>query len=143
MKKTKPKLPRGIRNHNPGNIERNRTPWQGMAADQSGDARFIVFSGPEWGLRALARVLRNYSRLHGHSTVRRIITRWAPPKENDTEAYIAQVSNALGVSPDAVLELSNPDVLAGLMEAIIRHENGQQPYSRELILRGISMESVA
>jgi len=43
---SQPAIPRGIRNHNPGNIEKG-DPWQGLAADQSGDPRFAVFAAPE------------------------------------------------------------------------------------------------
>lgn len=36
-----PMTPRGIRNHNPGNIGRNATVWQGKAYDQLGNAGFV------------------------------------------------------------------------------------------------------
>ncbi len=81
--------PRGVRNHNPGNIERDaRTRWQGQAARQS-DPRFVVFTAPEWGIRAMARVLITYQDRHGCNTVAKIINRWAPPGENATSAYVA------------------------------------------------------
>ena len=50
---------RGIRNNNPGNIDRNATKWQGMA-DKQDDPRFIVFTSPQYGIRAMARVLLTY-----------------------------------------------------------------------------------
>jgi hypothetical protein len=93
--------PRGIRNHNPGNIDRGRDRWQGMADDQSGDPRFVVFTEAEWGIRAIVRVLRSYRDRHGLETVRAIVSRWAPPVENPTARYIAFVCDRLGVDPDA------------------------------------------
>ena len=52
------RVPRGIRNHNPGNVLRTKSvTWQGQAEDQSGDPEFVVFTAPEWGLRAIARIL--------------------------------------------------------------------------------------
>jgi len=45
----------------------------------------------------------------------------------------------LGVNPDARLDLASGAMVADLIQAIVQHENGQQPYSRELILRGVSM----
>lgn len=118
-------VPRGIRNNNPGNLERTGIAWKGMSPQQ-GDPRFIVFSEPKWGVRALARVLKTYEG-RGLDTVRAIVNRWAPPTENNTSAYVAAVARALGVSPDARIDVTAR--LPELAGAIIRHENGVNPYS--------------
>jgi len=131
--------PRGIRNNNPGNIDRTSERWQGMAADQSGDHRFVVFSAPVWGLRALAKVLLSYQRKYGLNTPAKIIGRWAPPSENDTEAYARQVARALGVGVDDVVDLQDPGVLARIVPAIVQHENGQQPYPADLIDQAVRL----
>lgn len=128
--------PRGIRNNNPGNIERSGVTWKGMASDQSSDSRFIVFSAPEYGIRAMARVLRNYM-AQGYDTVQEVINRWAPPIENDTGAYVRSVASKLGVDPTAPIGSAH---IPALIEAIIQHENGQQPYSMDIIARGIQLE---
>lgn len=126
---------RGIRNNNPGNIERGTDAWQGMSEDQSSDERFIVFDGPEWGIRAIARILMSYNR-RGVDTLQEVLATWAPPSENNTNAYIASVSQQTGIVPDRVLSPSDyPAVIA----ALIRHENGSNPYSDELINRGIAL----
>lgn len=132
-------IPRGIRNNNPGNIDRNATAWQGMAADQSSDPRFVVFNSPEYGIRAMAKVLMSYGAKYGIDTVRGVINRWAPPNENDTEAYIVHVAETLGVGPDTHISLSSPSVLVVLVAAIIKHENGQQPYDQPTIAKGVGM----
>lgn len=126
---------RGIRNHNPGNI-RHGDKWLGLADNQT-DKSFCVFTSPEYGIRAMARVLHNYFIRHGLTTVREIIDRWAPPIENDTDSYINSVSYALGVTPDARLYV--PDRMTTLVKAIIVHENGVQPYSDVIISRGVEM----
>jgi hypothetical protein len=54
-------------------------------------------------------------------------------------SYIAHVAGRLGVTPDQAIDLTKVDTMARLVEAIIRHENGQQPYAREVILAGIGM----
>jgi|DewCreStandDraft_4_1066084.scaffolds.fasta_scaffold05366_6 hypothetical protein len=131
-------LPRGIRNNNPGNIERTGTRWRGMAAEQS-DPRFVVFEAPEWGLRAMARILKN-DILAGRNTVRALIYEWAPPTENVTDAYVVAVARALGVGPDEPIGL---DRLPALMRAITRHENGVDPYPPELYARAIQLEQTA
>lgn len=121
---TERRLPRGIRNHNPGNIRRTNTTWRGMSADQSGDPAFIVFQEPLWGLRALGRLLRTYYDIYHCRTVAAIIDRYAPPSENDTASYVAGVSRALGVDPADKLP-RDTETWAKLMQAIVLHENGQ------------------
>ena len=133
--------PRGIRNNNPGNIERTGTQWQGMAPEQT-DPRFLQFVSPEYGIRAMARILTNYQRLYGLNTVEQIINRWAPPVvngkvENDTGAYIRHVADALGVLPNQPIQVQ--DHLPQLVAMIIKHENGQQPYDAGTIQRGVAM----
>lgn len=131
--------PRGIRNHNPGNIDRTGDKWQGMDADQSGDDRFVVFVAPQWGIRALVKVLLSYQRKHGIKTIRGIINRWAPPVENNTSAYVDQVAKACGVEPDDTIDIENKAVLRALVSSIIKHENGQQPYGAGVIDLGIDL----
>jgi len=131
------RYPRGIRNHNPGNIERDGTRWQGMAAVQS-DARFIVFTSAAWGIRAIARILITYQdkrrALDGSriDTVRKFIARWAPPTENNTDAYARTVAVALGVGvDDPDLDVYDFETMFGLVSAIIRFENGTPPFERD------------
>ncbi len=130
--------PRGIRNHNPGNIKRTADQWRGMSSTQ-GDAVFVQFDAPVWGLRALARVLRKYQQT-GNDTVREIINRWAPPVENITSAYVDAVARALGIDPDDVVTEAQ---MPALMAAIVHHENGQQPYEPELFAQAIRLEQSA
>jgi hypothetical protein len=148
-------LPRGIRSNNPGNI-RVGDPWQGlMPRDQMNDAQkrekeFCVFSEPKWGIRALCRLLIAYKDKHKLDTVRGIITRWAPPKgkvgsktyTQNTEAYIAQVSAALGVSDLTKIDVYQYDIAKPLVKAIIKHENGVQPYDDDTINEGIRLAGI-
>lgn len=131
--------PRGIRNNNPGNIDHNpANKWVGeLPHDKTIESRFCRFSTPEYGIRALAKILLNYQRKHGLNTIRKIISRWAPPVENDTGAYAEQVAKACGVPPDA--DISVGQLLPLLVPAIIKHENGQQPYTAEQIAAGVNM----
>ena len=120
-------LPRGIRNHNPGNIEWG-DPWQGLrpAADRT-DKRFAQFVSAAYGLRALARVLISYYDNHGIRTVRAAISRWAPPVENNTESYVLAVAAKVGVAPDEPIDFHDYERLRPLLEGIVRHENGAGP----------------
>lgn len=130
--------PRGVRNHNPGNITVGPSRWQGQTGvDRAGDGhQFVVFDTPQNGLRALAIDLTTKHR-RGLRSVRQIITTYAPPGSNDTNAYIRQVSSSLGVDPDAPLDFMTPGQLEGMMAAIIVHENGiRNPYPQSMLQEG-------
>lgn len=131
---------RGIRNNNPGNI-RHGDKWQGLSAEQT-DSEFCVFSQPEYGIRALCRILQTYQRKYGLRDVHSIINRFAPPVENDTESYIKSVCLKLDVTPETLIDLEEKGIMLNLLKAIIRHENGEQPYSDEVLLQGIEMAGV-
>lgn len=134
--------PRGLRNNNPGNIERKSTKWQGMAEDQSSDPRFIVFKSPQYGIRAIAVTIMTYEHKYGLNTVAEIISRWAPPGENNTAAYIEAVSSSMGVKPDEVIDVDNAYIMVPLVKAIIKHENGSVPYSDDVIKEGVDLAGV-
>lgn len=130
--------PRGIRNRNPGNIRRSGDRWQGLAPVQS-DLDFFVFESPLWGIRAMARILRNYQRRYGLRTINQIVARWAPAVENDTAAYAAAVAKAMRIGVGRRLDLSDDATLRDLIAAIIRHENGIQPYGLDIIETAIDL----
>lgn len=118
---------RGERNNNPGNLRLSAIPWQGKI--EGVDASFETFASAAAGLRALAVNLRTYQTKYDLRTVRQIIARYAPPNENNTDAYTRAVAAAVGTTADAVIDLSNDATLAALVAAIIKHENGRNIYS--------------
>lgn len=126
---------RGIRNNNPGNIDYDpKVQWRGQLGIEiippglSETPRFARFDSPENGIRAIGRTLIAYQDLHQCRSPRALIGRWAPPNENDTDAYAADVAAALGVDVDAPVDVHQPATLAVLARAIIRQENGADPY---------------
>jgi len=133
--------PRGIRNHNPGNIRRSKDKWQGLA-DAQLDEEFFTFSEPKWGIRAVARLLIAYQDRLGLNTVNAIISRYAPPVENHTSAYVAHVAAKLGVGPDEPIDLHQHATLRVLVVSIIQHENGMQPYTDAQIDAGLVLAGV-
>ncbi|MFU5610968.1 structural protein [Pseudomonas aeruginosa] len=144
----RPNPPRGIRNFNPGNIRHAKgTRWQGMSANQN-DSAFVQFTGPQWGIRAIARTLITYQDKHALRTIRQIISRWAPPSENNTESYIRQVAARVGVAPDARIDVYDYRIMRTLIEAIVRHENGPGPlpegswYGEGLINEGLHLAGI-
>lgn len=119
-------VPRGIRNNNPGNLRLTDIAWLGERACGD-DPEFEAFESPVYGIRALAKLLLRYYRVYRLKSVGAIVSRYAPPTENDTLAYVDDVATALRVEPDAPLDLDDPAVLRRLVRAIIRHENGRRP----------------
>ena len=85
---------RGLRNNNPLNIRRSADRWEGARKEQT-DKSFVQFETMAYGYRAAWKILQTYyetfRRNNQPFTVRNIISRWAPPNENDTEAYIINV----------------------------------------------------
>ncbi|UAW58428.1 internal viron protein D [Escherichia phage vB_EcoA_ASO2B] len=123
---------RGIRNNNPGNIRVSKDQWEGMTGD---DGSFVTFDSPESGVRALGKNLLSYGR-QGYDSIEKIINRWAPPNENDTKAYIDSVVAATGIPATQSLDLSNPDTLSALAQAISFHETGSR-YNPEVYQKGV------
>lgn len=124
---------RGIRNNNIGNIRVSKDQWEGATGD---DGSFVTFDTPDSGVRALAKNLMSYGR-QGYDSIEKIINRWAPPNENDTQSYIDSVVAATGIPATQSIDLTNPDVLASLSEAIGYHETGSR-YDPEVYKLGVS-----
>lgn len=125
---------RGIRNNNPGNLRRDGTPWQGLSSEQT-DAEFYQFVDAAHGVRALGHDLATKIG-RGYDTIEKIITRYAPPPENDTAAYIASVVNSTMIAANVRVARSDiPDIA----RAIIKHENGVVPYSQADITEWVFM----
>lgn len=133
MTANKKSQPRGIRNNNPGNIRKGEN-WNGSVGD---DGEFIKFKSPEYGIRALGKLLLNYQRLYGIDSVGEIIQRYAPANENNTDSYINHVAKKLDVKPWQTINVASN--LPELVKAIITHENGFNPYDSETIKKGLAL----
>ena len=137
------KMPsRGVRNNNPCNL-RYGSDWMGMVKNSRElDRSFCVFKNAKFGIRAAAKLFLNYKRFYDIDTVRGIVDRFAPPEENNTTAYIEDVCKRTGFPREERLDLYNGAVMLSLLKAIIRHENGYQPYSDEEIKAGMYLAGI-
>ena len=134
--------PRGIRNNNPLNIRLSKDKWQGQInpsgnanvndndnnSSLKGESDFCQFYTMEYGWRAAFVILcKTYYGKYKLRTIRDIVSRWAPPKENNTPAYIRHVSDYTGIAPNKVLgsPQENPTLwlLIGYAMAVV--ENGK------------------
>lgn len=125
---------RGLRNNNPGNIRIGASPWLGKITPNT-DGAFEQFDTPEHGIRALDKLLTNY-RNAGYVSITQMISRFAPGNENDTVAYIAAVERDTGVARNVVYPAGLSSRIK-LVRAIIKHENGIDPYTDALMARAI------
>lgn len=125
--------PRGLRNHNPFNLRYYANiPWNGQLGDDGGG--YAVFDTDENGVRAGGHQLQTYAK-RGLTSVQQIISTFAPTNENDTAAYIADVSRRIGVDPTQPLDVYG--LLPQLADAIIHHEQGVQPFSMEQLTQWV------
>ena len=144
-------IPRGIRNNNPLNIRRTgKDQWKGMKAPsnspeggenkaQGYDKAFVQFETMEWGWRAAFYLLtRTYYHKYHLYTIRTIINRWAPPNENNTKAYVENVSRLTGIDPDEPIGIpsESPSRWIALGIAMAIQENGTESLDYFAMLRG-------
>ena len=117
------KLPRGIRNCNPGNIRITKDKWKGLREEQT-DKSFFQFVSMDYGYRALLRTLQNYNRRHGCKCISDYIKRWAPSVENNTNAYIISVCGKMNAPASCIIDIYDRDTMCAFAAAISEHENG-------------------
>lgn len=117
---------RGIRNNNPLNIRKGNN-WQGERHPQS-DTAFEEFSCMVYGLRAGFKLIKNYmTKAPRATTIRDIITRWAPPSENDTEGYIRFVATSVGIRPETKIDFRECTRICALVSAMCQMESNYKP----------------
>ena len=101
---------RGLRNNNPGNLEKSKSPWQGKVPhSQNTDGRFEQFESIEMG----------------KNTIEKLIYTWAPPSENNSKNYADYVAKQMGIAKDKVFEKLDKDFFIRLAKAITAVENGE------------------
>lgn len=114
--------PRGIRNNNQGNIENGS--WTRKQPGYVGhDGRFAKFKTPAHGIAAIEALLHTYQK-KGLTTIYKIVSRWAPPSENNTKAYAAFVAKEVGVGVNDKIDVNDTETRRRLVRAIVRYENG-------------------
>jgi hypothetical protein len=130
-----------VRNNNFAGMRRPGVPAAG--GPMTNPSGWQSFDTPEAGIQGIANQLDRYASgaTTGSplTTIRQIVSTWAPPSENPTAQLIARASQVVGVSPDQPLDLSNPAVKGKLVEAMIRGEQGGNlPIDQSVITRALS-----
>lgn len=117
-------LTRGYKNNNPGNIRKSNQSWLGKV--EGDDPEFEKFKSMDYGYRALFILLRTYIN-NGYNTIEKIIEKYAPSNENDTQSYIRSVERQTGLARGEYISFSNTQEIKNLVAAISYHENGITP----------------
>ena len=123
---------RGVRTNNPLNLS-----FANQPNAIGTDGRFAVFQTPEEGVAASVRQLQLYGQ-RGLNTIDQIISRWAPPSENNTAAYIQAVAQRVGVSPNQEIDLSDPNIMRRLVNAMSVQEVGRV-IPEDVLQRGVEL----
>lgn len=115
-------MAQSFRRNNPGNIRYNpANKWQGQQGNNGG---FVQFDNLSNGIRAFVKLLANYRSMYGLNTIGSLVTRYAPPIENNTANYITFVSKQTGIARNKVLQPEDYDLV---IPAMIRIETGITP----------------
>lgn len=130
---------RPTRNNNPGNIRVvPNQKWLGsMPVGTRGETSFVVFTNPEYGIRALLKILITYMTKRGCTTTRSIIERYAPSSDgNNTSHYYDMVRSIALTEHETILPedwstyypcvpCGTPHYLCALASSMIRVESSQ------------------
>ena len=84
--------PLAVRNNNPGNLK-----FVGQQNAVKGEKDFAKFATPEEGMLAMRKQIILDTQTRG-KTLSEFINKYAPPSENDTQAYIRSIERQLRVS---------------------------------------------
>jgi len=123
---------RGTRNNNPGNINYSSSnQWKGRLTEDIAlsipnfkkDDRFEMFISPEFGVAAMLELLKRYI-ANGTNTVQKIISKYAPANENNTQKYINDVCNELKINANQTISFEKNTMFA-LAKAIIKFETSK------------------
>ena len=116
------KMPRGLRNNNPGNL--NFVGQYGAKLEDGPNARFAQFPTMLDGIAALDKQVGLYLK-RGTNTIDKIMDIYAPKSDkNDTAAYKSYLSRFTGLGTKEEIDPSNNEQIKRLIVGIINHENG-------------------
>jgi len=122
-------------NNNPGNIK-----YVGQANATEGAEGFAKFDTPEEGYQALKDLIDTYK--SQNVTCNDFVAKYAPSTENDTQTYISQFCQSLGVKPTDNLNSLDTESIAQFMA---KKESGttiNQPTTVPTIASGATNEDI-
>lgn len=108
--------------NNPLNIRATDSKWIGMSGKQNG---FIEFDSVEYGVRCGIYLLkRTYKRWFGYCSLEKCIRTFAPPSENNTDAYLRFIVLETGIPLGTKVWFMSRDMWYRLIKAMCKIESG-------------------
>lgn len=107
------------RNNNPGNIKCGDFS-RSMGAIGCGPSGFAVFPDEKAGEKAIHALLKTNS--YNNLSIAKAMERYAPPKENNTELYINQITKATGLDRNTPMNALSDAQREQFVKAIRKHE---------------------
>jgi hypothetical protein len=104
-----------FQNNNPGNLRSSK-------AQIGTNKGFAVFSDVSVGKAAQSSLLFDPKSAYANLSVKQAITKYAPPTENNTNAYVSAITAAAGVSPDTKLSNMTAAQQKSMLDAMGRIE---------------------
>lgn len=119
----------GMRQNNPGNLSFAGQPGATPGSRAADGQLVAAFPDMPSGVAATAQQLATYQTVHGVDTVKDAVARWVLGPKGDPSTprlqnYIGNVAAAIGVRPDAKIDLTDPVVQAKFILAQQPHESG-------------------
>jgi len=106
------------RNNNPGNLRSAPTE---IGHNDSLNGRFSIFDSADAGNQAQEDLI--FGPVYDGLTISEVIYKYAPPTENDTEAYITDIQTRTGIDRTTLINSLNDQQRNSFMDAIRVHEN--------------------
>lgn len=123
----KKKMPRNLRNSNPGNIRYGDFAKSHGAIGQDKEG-FAIFPDAVTGSKAMTSLLENYIGKQGRNTLRSIINKYAPSTENDTTGYIAKASKMIGIGADEPINPNDKQKISDIAKQMTKIEGSPSAY---------------
>lgn len=121
------------RNNNPGNLRGagtfiSKMPGYIGEADAGQSGWFSVFKTKEDGAKAREALLfSGQSKIYTpETTIREAMNRYAPPSENNTDAYVRLVAEAIGVPDTTKIKDLTGGQKSAWLDAITKHEGNRE-----------------
>lgn len=112
-----------IGKNNPLNVRKSSNEWIGQTGSTRG---FCDFKNTDYGVRAaMYLICKTYRLRYGLKTYAQLISRYAPPKENNTAAYISYVCRYAFAHPSDSPFLS-PDTRIPMMIHLMSQFEGNE-----------------
>jgi len=108
-------------NNNPFNIRNSNNNWKGKVHSNED---FEQFSNVEYGIRAGFKLIRNYKSLYEVTTIKKLVSRFAPSCENNTKGYIKFICNMTGLKQNEQINLHDSTTLILISKYMIQMESG-------------------